>query len=105
MVENRRRQKRATAVEQSTASRLSPAEIAARARALELARDAEFVLQALRGREGRSLASLPHRQFRSRFTDRQWQHLVAEGQRRLEADKALFRALAVMSRPANPWSS
>jgi hypothetical protein len=105
MVENRRRQKRATAVEQSTAPRLSPADIAARARALELAREAELVSRALSGREGRSLASLPHRQLRDRFTARQWQNLVAEGQRRLEADKALFRALAVMSRPAKPWSN
>ena len=100
MVENRRRQKRATAVEKSTAPRLSPADIAARSRALELAREAELVFKALRGRAGRSLASLPHRQLRNRFTDRQWQHLVAEGRRRLEADKAPVRALAAMSRPA-----
>lgn len=105
MVENRRRQKRTTAAEQCIAPRLSPADISARARALELAREAELVLHALRGQEGRSLASLPHRQLRNRFTDRQWEHLVAEGQRRLEADNALLRALAVMSRPAKPRSS
>lgn len=100
MVENRRRQKRATAVEKSNAPRLSPADIAARSRALELAREAELVFKALRGRAGRSLATLAHRQLRNRFTDRQWQHLIAEGRRRLEAYKALFRALAAMSRPA-----
>lgn len=71
MVENRHRQKRVTAVEKSTAPRLSPADIAARARAFELARQAELVFKVVRGRAGRSLASLPHRQLRNRFTDRQ----------------------------------
>lgn len=105
MVENRRRQKLTAAAVQSTAPRLSPADMAARARALELTRDAECVVLALRSREGRPLASLPHRELQNRFTDRQWQRLVAEGRRRLKADKTLFRALAVMSRPPEPWSS
>ena len=104
MVEIRHRQKRGTSVERQATPQLSPVDIAARTRALELARDAELVLRALGGRSGRPQPAASHQDLRSRFNDRQWQQLAAVGQRRLEADNALFRALAVMSRPAKSRS-
>lgn len=106
MVESHHRKNRSTSADRVAALRLSPAESAARARALELARDAEHVLRALKGRDNWPQPAISHQELRRRFSDRQWQRLVVEGERRLHSNKALLRALAVMSRPENPnWLS
>lgn len=102
MVESYHKRKRNTSAERAAAPRLTPAEIAARARALELARNAEHVLRALKGQDSWHQPAISHHELRRRFSDRQWQRLVVEDGRRLHTNEALLRAIAVMSRLESP---
>jgi hypothetical protein len=61
-------------------SRLTPAELEARRAALELERDHQYVLAALKAR-GEPIPALSARELRAHFTTETWNALVEEGRR------------------------